>query len=168
MAPVDAGGSRRGEGVGRIAAETRGISQARNDVEKLEDRSRPGMRQQQRKRLWSLAIDVEKVQVDAMQRHLELRECVEARFLRAPVEAAASVLHQLLQIRDARAVRPGLTGRLIWKPSARETLAQIADRAIRNVQSERLCRSCHDRCLLEDSEALSWVGAGGVQSTCGP
>ena len=94
------------------------------------------------------------MQVDAVQRHLELREGVEPRFLRAPVEAGrASESTKLLQIGDVGAVGPGLAGRLVgnrvrarrsrrssialsatcsWKGC---TLADMADVSLRSLHS---------------------------------
>jgi hypothetical protein len=51
--------------------------------------------------------------VDAVQRHFELREGVEPRLLRAPIEARAPVVEQAAQILDIGAVGPGVAGCLI-------------------------------------------------------
>ena len=95
------------------------------------------MREQQRERRRPLALDVQEVQVDAVQRHLELRKGVEPRLLRAPVEAVAPVLDQLAQVRDVGAVGPGLAGRLVGEARAREALAQVGDRVVGDVEPER-------------------------------
>ena len=50
--------------------------------------------------------------------------------------AGAPVLDQPAQVVDVRAIGPGLAGRLIGEPRARETLAQIGDRGIGDVQGE--------------------------------
>ncbi len=73
------------------------------------------MHQQQRERVGTFARHMQEVQVDVVQRHLELREGVQPRFLRAPVEAAGPVLHKAMQVIDVRAVFPRITRRLIGK-----------------------------------------------------
>ena len=75
-----------GEGVGRVAAEARRIGEAGDDLEELEHRARPAVREEERKGSRAPALDVEEVQVDPVQRHRELRKGIEPRFLRAPVE----------------------------------------------------------------------------------
>ena len=63
-----------GERVRGIAAETRRVRQARDQLEELEDRARPAVQQQQRARGRSLAGDMQEMEVDAAERHLKLRE----------------------------------------------------------------------------------------------
>ena len=76
-----------GEGVGWVAAEAGRVGQARDQLEELEHGAGPAVREQQRQGGRPLARRVNEVQVDALQRHLVLREGVEPRLLRAPVEA---------------------------------------------------------------------------------
>ena len=94
------------------------------------------MREQQRHRLRAAALDVQVVQVDAMQRHRELREGVEPRFLGAPVEATVPVLDQLLEVADIRAGGPRRAGRLVGKAGAGQTLAHVGDGAVGDVEME--------------------------------
>jgi hypothetical protein len=80
---------------------------------------------------------VQEVHVDPVERRLELREGVEPRLLRPPVEARTPVLDELAQVADIGAVGPRLSRRLVGEARARETLAQIGDRLFGDVQSER-------------------------------
>ncbi len=57
-----------------------------------------------RYRIGAFARDMQKVQVAVRPRQLELREGVEPRFLRAPVEGPAPVLDKAAQVFDIRPV----------------------------------------------------------------
>ena len=126
------------ESVCRIAAEARRIGEAGNEIQELEHGSRPAMHQQERRRIRPLSRDMQKVQVVIRSRHLELREGVEARLLRAPVEGTAPSVDQAAKIVDVRAVKPRLARRRIGKTGARETLAQVRNIAVGNAQCEWL------------------------------
>ena len=83
------------EGIRRIAAEARRVGQARDDVEELEHRTGPAMQQQQRQRRRPLPGHMQKMQADVEKPGLELRERVEARLLRPPIETPTPIIHQL-------------------------------------------------------------------------
>ena len=65
-----------------------------------------------------------------MQRHFELRGCVEPCFLCAPVEVTQPVLNEIFQKADVAAVGPGLTRSLVREARVRETFAQIGNRGV--------------------------------------
>ena len=90
------------------------------------------------RRVGSLAWDMQKVQVVVRPRHLELREGVQARLLRAPIELAAPIVDEAPQVVDACPVEPGVARRRIGKTGAREALAQVLKLTVRNMQCERL------------------------------
>ena len=73
-----------------------------------------------------------------VQPHLELRHGVEPRLLRPPIEAAPPMTDQLAQVGDVGAVGPGRARRLVREAGARETLLEVADRLLGNLQHERL------------------------------
>ena len=97
-----------GKRVARIAAVARRIGQHRDQLQELDDRARPAVREEERHRRRPLPFLVDEMQLDPAERHLELAEGVEPRLLRPPVEAGAPVVDELLQIGDARAGRPRL------------------------------------------------------------
>ena len=126
-----------GEGVARVAAEARGIGEARNDLEKFEHRARPAVQQKQRHRVGADAGHMQIMQVDAVERDAELRKGVERCFLRPPVKPVAPVFGEFAKISDIGAIGPGLAGRLIGKARAGKTLAQIGDVGVGDVKGER-------------------------------
>ena len=123
-----------GEGIVRIAAEACRIGQAWDDVQELEHRARPAVQEQERHGLRPGAGNVQTVQVDPVQRHLELREGIEPRLLRTPVEPLGPVADELAQIGEVGAIRPWLARRLVRKARPPQPLAQVGDRRIGDVQ----------------------------------
>ena len=139
-------GRDHGEGVSGIAAETRGIGEARDDVEELEHRAGPAMRQQQRARCGPLAGDVKEVEVDAGERDVVLRELIEPGLGCSPVEALAPIGEEAREPRDVGAIGPGCAGRCIRQAGSREPLAEVGDRRIGNRKHALFyARSSHDR-----------------------
>src|SRR2546425_8065499 len=120
------------------------LGQERDQFQKLDDRPRPAVREQERHGIYPTARLVDEVQLDAVQRHGELPQAVDARFVRAPVEALLPMSHELSQMGEASPGRPGLERRLVRKARARQTLAQIGERGFGNVEFEwldaQLCR----------------------------
>ena len=120
-------GRNHGEGVRRIAAKGRRIGQARDDVEKLKDRARPAVKQQQQHRLWTLAGDMERMDIDPGDGHLDLRKAVEPGLLCPPVETIAPIGDDIAQIADIGAIGPRRIRRLIGQACQREPRLQIGD-----------------------------------------
>jgi hypothetical protein len=117
-----------GERIGRVAAEPCRVGQARNDVEELEDRAGPAMGEQQRHRRGPHARHMHEVQLDSRQLRGELREGVQPRLRRAPVEARLPAREQPAQGRDARAEGPGIrSGRHIRQPRAHQARLQVKE-----------------------------------------
>ncbi len=81
---------------------------------------------------------MQKVQVGIRPGRLELREGVEPRLLRPPIEGPTPIVDEAAKVTDVRPVEPGVAGRSIGKTRARETLAQVPKIAVGNVQRERL------------------------------
>jgi len=79
---------------------------------------------------------MQEMHIDVVQRHPELRERVQPRFLGPPVEDGSPVLDQFSQVGDIRALLPWRAGRLIGEARARQAFTQIGDRRVRNVQGE--------------------------------
>ena len=116
------------------------------------------MREQQRYRVRAFALLVNEVEVDAAQRDLELPKAVEDRFLRAPVEAIAPVGDEVLQVGDAAAGRPGRPRRLVRPANARQPLPQVAQRLVRNMQSEGLWQRLAHGWSSESGQGSQCVG----------
>jgi hypothetical protein len=104
-----------------------GIGEQRQDVQHLEERSRPAVRENQRQRIRPSAASVDEVDSDAVYGGAEMREGVDALFLRAPVEPRAPVLDQLLQVGEVEAVAPAGAGNLIGPASVGQSPTQVVE-----------------------------------------
>src|SRR5438034_11428234 len=98
---------------------------------------------------------MQKMQADVEKPGLELRERVEARLLRPPIETPTPIIHQLPQVFEIGPVGPCRPWGLIREAGARQALAQVGDRRLGNLQ-----RRCRDlvghRALPGWIRALSW------------
>ena len=88
------------------------------DLDLLEDRARPPVRDDQRQRVRVARTDVDEVDVDAVDRRDELRPGVQLRLGLAPVVVRAPVADELLQLGQPRALRP-IGNRLPVGPAGR-------------------------------------------------
>ncbi len=109
------------------------------------------MRNEQRQRIFLARADVNEVDVQSVDVRLELRIRIESRLRLAPVIGGSPILNELLQPGQLRALRLIGDGFLIRPSCCRESLAQIGDIGIRDVDFERaycvsLCIQCgcHD------------------------
>ena len=93
------------ERVGRRAAVRLGIGQRLDDLELLDDRARPAVRDDHRQRILVLRADVQEVDVDAVDLGEELRERVEPRLDLAPVVLRRPVVGEGLHRRELHALR---------------------------------------------------------------
>ena len=159
-----------GEGIRRVTAEGRRVGQPRDDVEEFEDRAGPAMHQQQRRRVRPLPRHMQVMQVDPVQRHLELREGVQRGLLRAPVEAVPPMRDEFAEVGGAGAVGPGIAAgrdrRLVRQPGAGQPVAQLGDGLLRDGQREGLGLGGHGRvppAWREDAPA-----PGGGEAWSGP
>ncbi len=66
------------------------------------------MRQEERHRVWALALLMDKMKIDSADRHLELLKPIEERLLCAPIEAVPPVIDEVPHIGDARSRGPRL------------------------------------------------------------
>jgi hypothetical protein len=148
-----------GEGVRGIAAKPRRVGEARDQLHELEDRAGPAVQQQQRARGWSFAGHMQKMQIDAAEGRLVLREAVEPRFLGAPIKDAAPVIDELLEIPDIRSVSPRLPRRLVGETRSPEPFAEIGDGLIGNFERERLRLCRHGDLVWLRSETSAYHAA---------
>jgi hypothetical protein len=83
-----------------VAAAVRGwIRERTDDLELLDDRTRPTVRDYHRQRIFVTRTDVDEVNVQPIDVRRELRQGIQLRFYLAPVVAVAPVLNQPLQLR---------------------------------------------------------------------
>jgi hypothetical protein len=89
-----------------LAAMRRRISQGRYHFQKLEDRSRPAMRQHQRKRIVVTGTNMQEVNGEAVQIGLELRQRIQARLRFPPIILPRPVIANLLHVIKRNPLRP--------------------------------------------------------------
>ena len=131
----------------------RGIRQRIDDLQLLDDRAGPAVRDDQRQRVRLLRTHVDEVNVDPIDRGDELRQGVELRLARAPVVLGSPVAREFLNRRELHALRL-IRDDLPRGPSCRrDAPAQVGERLVRNVNGEgadgvgaalclRLCLCC--------------------------
>src|SRR5215211_2002708 len=129
-----------GEGVGGITAELRGARQQRDQLVKFMEGPGPAMRQQYRLRRGSLAMLVNEVQVDTIDRSLELPEAVEKRFLLAPIVTVAPVADEALQVSQVGPQGPGRAGHLVRPSHVTQAVPKILQLGLRDRNLERARR----------------------------
>ena len=113
------------------------LGKQRDQLEELDDRAGPAVRNEQRHGVRSPARLVDEVQLDAADRHAELAKAVDARFLRAPIKVSVPIVDEILKTPKTGTGRPRLEWRLLGPARARQALAQVGERDLGNVQPER-------------------------------
>ena len=93
------------EGVRRAAAVRRGIGQRIDDLQLLDDRAGPAVRDDERQRVLVLRADVDEVDVEPVDLGDELRQRVQLRLDLAPVVLGRPVARELLHRRELHALR---------------------------------------------------------------
>ena len=116
------------------------------------------MGKQQRQRVGALSLHVQKMHVDARQRHGKLRQRVQARLGSPPIKLFPPIRHKIHEPGDFGPVGPSRSRRLIGKPGAGETGAKILDLRLRHGKSEWLRRFCHAFPLQDHDghQILAW------------
>ncbi len=122
------------------------LLQQRDQAQELEHRARPAVRQQQRHGVRAPARRVDEVQVDALHARGELREGVQPRLGRAPVEPVAPVVDQPLHVGEAGAGLPG-----------RRAAARRASACARGAPSGRRGRRRGSRGETGDGTFCTWI-----------
>ena len=113
------------------------LRQERDQLVELEHRAWPAVRNEQGQGLRISRARMDEMQLDALQRQLELRESVQLRFPGAPVEARAPGFAQFLCIGQAGTGGPGLERRLVGPARARKAFFQFGKRCFRDLQAKR-------------------------------
>src|SRR5579884_2395449 len=125
----------------RVDAVRARVGQRTDDVEELDDRAGPAVRDDERERVRLGRPHVEEVDALAVDLRDELVERVEPRLLLAPVVPVPPVLDELAQVAELRAVVPARARDLLGKPRAREALAQVVENCFGDVDREPFDRS---------------------------
>ena len=125
------------EGVRRASAVRGGVGERIDDLELLDDRSRPAVRHDSRQRVWMARSNVNEMDVEAIDFGHELRQRIEPRFDVSPVVIAAPVAGELLKLPKLNTLR-AITDRLHVGPAGRgDAPAQIDELLVGNVDMER-------------------------------
>ncbi len=96
------------------------------------------MHQEEGHRRRPIPRNMQKMKVGVRPLDPELRERIQSRLLRAPVELAPPILDETLKVVDAGPEGPWVAWRGVGKSGSPETFAQVRNLAIRNLQSESL------------------------------
>ena len=115
----------------------RGVGERLDDLQLLDDRARPPMRNDQRQRVLVAGTDVDEMNVKPVDLGHELRQRVQLGFCRAPVVLLAPVVCQLLHHRQRHALRV-IGHRLALGPSrCAYAPAQVVERVLWKIDAER-------------------------------
>ena len=143
------------ERVRRAAAVRRGIGERLDDLQLLDDRAGPAVRDDERQRVLVLRADVDEVDVEPVDLGHELRQGVQLRLAPAPVVVGRPVARELLH--RSRAARPASRrrpsrARATWSPRCAGAGRRAPTRRSRSRTREWLraltsvadiCSSCH-------------------------
>jgi hypothetical protein len=153
------------ECVGKVAAMGPRIGERRGDPGELHDRPRPAVDDDQRGCVWLRGADVGEVDTGPVDCGRELRPLVQSCLGGPPVVLVPPVPHQFLEVVARDAVGPAHVGQLVRPPGAVQTLVQIVQLTLGNLEAERaeaLVR--HDRhshaCYVFRSQRRSPLVAG--------
>ena len=106
-------------------------------LEQLDHRSRPAVRDDQRHRVRVTRLDVDEVDVHAVDLRHELRKGVQLRLRLSPVVVRRPVADELLERRELHALRP-IVDELLGGPAGRrEAPLEVGEVSIRHVDAER-------------------------------
>ena len=124
------------EGVLRLTAERGGIGERADDLDLLEDRARPPVRDDQRQRIGMAGLDVDVVDVDAVDGRHELRDGVQLRLGLPPVVVRAPVPDELLELGQPGTLR-AIRNRLpVRPPRGGDAPAEVDQVRFRHVDAE--------------------------------
>jgi hypothetical protein len=159
-------GQRRQHQVERVvsAAAVRGrVGERADDLEHLEDRAGPAVRDDQRQRVLVLRLDVDEVDAKPVDLGGELRQRAQLRLARAPVVTGAPVGHQRLDRRQLHALRPIGDGLLAGLACGRDAPLKLGQVFVWHVDLERADGEVgHGRAALlgsHDKAGGFWHGA---------
>lgn len=126
------------EGVLRIAAMCSRIGQGHDDVLEVPERPGPSVVENDGNGVGALAAHMNEMDRHAVDLCTELREAVDPRFLRAPVETVLPIGHQLAQVGAVDSVGPVLVVKFGRPARVGQARAKRVYLALRNVDPEWL------------------------------
>ena len=155
------------EGIGRSAAVRRGIDQGVDDLQLLDDRARPAVRDEHGQGILVLRAHVDEVDVETIDLGDEVRHRIEARLDFAPVIFGGPVAREFLRGRERHALRKVRDGFLLRESCRRDTPAQFGEFRVRSTHLKRtnrrrlhhICEHCH-HCLLRSQFATAFEKRG--------
>ena len=124
------------EGIGWVAAVGDRVRQRPDDLEELDDRARPAMRQDQRKRVGRGRPDVQEVDREPVERRAELRQRVEPGLGSPPVVLLGPVAAEVLQVGERDALRPVRHGLALGPARSPQPLAQVVEVLLGDLEAE--------------------------------
>src|SRR5215510_7504620 len=133
------------EGVRCARAMCRGIGQRINDLQLLDDRAGPSVRDDERQRIFMLRSNVNEMNVDAVDFGHEHRQRVQPRLYLAPVVGAPPVADDFLEFRELITLRTVRNGFLVGPAGFGNTPAEISKGGFGNVNLERADRAVGNR-----------------------
>ena len=159
------------EGVRCARAMCRGIGQRIDDLQLLDDRAGPSVRDDERQRIFMFRTNVNEMNVQPIDLGDELRQGVQLRLALAPVVICRPIAREFLHRRERHALRLIRDRLPVGPPGRRDAPAEIDECLFRNVDAEGAdCvvsfrrprpRGCGGARGCRDSKA---EGAGGCRS----
>src|SRR5579864_8108953 len=130
------GGDDNMEGFFRLAAVGRRVCQRSNDLQKLKDRSRPSMRQNDRQCALVLRSDMNEVDPETVKLRAKLRQPIQSNLNSTPIVARAPVVSEGLRLGERYPLRPIRYRFLVRPPSVGKPLFEIVECPLRYVHGE--------------------------------
>src|SRR2546429_2680015 len=121
----------------------RGIGQWIDNLQLLDDRAGPAVRDDERQRMFMFRPNVNEMNVEPIDLGHELREGIQPRLEPPEVIVGAPVAHEFLHRRQLHALRSICDGLLVGPASGQHTSAQLDEVFFRNIDAERVdCCRC--------------------------
>src|SRR4029077_19553622 len=124
------------KGIFGFAAMDRRVCQRSNDLQKLDDRSGPSMRQDHRQGILVLCSDVNEIDSEAINLRSKLRQPIQSALNSTPIVARAPVVSEGLRLGERYPLGPISYGFLVRPPSVCKPLFEIVECPLRYVHGE--------------------------------
>ena len=139
-----------------VASMTLRVGKRTDDIEELDDGSRPAVGDDQRQGVRVAALLVNEVDVDPVDRRREVGKAVDPGLLPPPVELVQPVRAQLLHVVEVGAVTPpAVVGHLV-PGIVPDPPADVVEGLVRNLDAEGLGRRQFAERLLHWSDSSAW------------
>jgi hypothetical protein len=140
------------------------IGEPADELQLLEDRSRPAVADDQRERVLVLGANVDEVDVEPVDLGDEVRNGVQARLALAPVVLGRPVASEVLHDRERDALRVILDGLLVGEPRGGDAHTQVLESRLGGLDRERPDRGVARWAFDHDSHVFSLLRGGGLVS----